>query len=305
MDRKRILSRLESNGLYRLLKFAHDALTVHGIPYWISNGTLLGAVRHGGLIPHDDDGDLCIMRESVEALDKLRPFFQKHGYWLQPDAEADAEDHNGPGRRRPAASPCARRSCHWVISPMDGIQSGGLVCDIFVMYLNKRKGEITYWDAGWEHADNGGVRCAFPEHHVFPLRPYRFGNFYMMGPAHAVVHLNTCYGPDWNTVGMMLYDHRLGKETKGVKRVLSPEDYGTLEPPPDTCDHQVPDMDCAPRSKAGYFPQGKGPAKSTRGKASSKRRPSKSSKSLKSFKSSKRVARKASASGPRRSLRVR
>lgn len=56
------------NLLFEALCYFDDFCRAHGLTYFLSNGTLLGAAKYGDFIPWDDDVDVLMPRESYNAL---------------------------------------------------------------------------------------------------------------------------------------------------------------------------------------------------------------------------------------------
>jgi len=69
-----------SGKIYKMLAILDYILTRHNIPYWIDGGVLLGAVRHQGLIPWDDDGDIEVFASDWNKILSLESEFKKFGY---------------------------------------------------------------------------------------------------------------------------------------------------------------------------------------------------------------------------------
>ncbi|MBO4907494.1 MAG: LicD family protein [Bacteroidaceae bacterium] len=98
----------------------------HNLRMWVDYGTLLGAVRHKGFIPWDDDIDVCMPREDYDRLLEIGGKAFSEPYFLQ-SAYSDKDYYRGHAQ--------LRNSNTTGIRPSDSYQpfNQGIFIDIFVM----------------------------------------------------------------------------------------------------------------------------------------------------------------------------
>ncbi len=69
--------------LTRMLKDLDSVCNKHNITYWLDCGTLLGAARHKGFIPWDDDIDVVMPREDYERFKEIAPEILPKNFYYQ------------------------------------------------------------------------------------------------------------------------------------------------------------------------------------------------------------------------------
>jgi lipopolysaccharide cholinephosphotransferase len=71
--------------MLRMLKVVDAICCQHNISYWLEAGTLLGAVRHQGFIPWDDDIDISMLRADFERFKTIAPKALPSELFMQTD----------------------------------------------------------------------------------------------------------------------------------------------------------------------------------------------------------------------------
>lgn len=186
--------------LYDLLMKAVPILKSSGMPFWGTCGTLLGAIRHQGIIPWDDDIDLAIFEKDLPVLLGLRGALEEAGLMLcyYPVFEF--------------YKICFKNGVP--IYKADGSLHSWTFPFIDIFPLIEVEGKFTYTCQPWQAT---GIEKDYftPEDVLVSLSEAPFGPTTIPVPRNPAAYVERFYGKDWNDVAYVSFSHE--KETPLAK----------------------------------------------------------------------------------------
>lgn len=219
---------LQYSLLELLIKF-DDFCSTNKIVYWLDAGNLLGAVRHKGFVPWDDDLDVCISRKNFCRLCELiedcpeleikyqydnrnmycyaKLFFKKQNLplWIDFDIYDEVLCNNWQEvekqweKRRKLKAECALKlQSHfknYTVGILNDTADVRFLCSTYSEYAKKLDDDGNYMIVGIEFPDDlcSGIR-AYPKEWFFPAVSGEFEGRQFPIPYEAEKYLTMLYG---------------------------------------------------------------------------------------------------------------
>ncbi len=171
----------EVSQIYYLFENLIKILNKQEIEYWVIGGTVLGSVRHGQIVPWDDDVDIGIYEKDLDKLLRLNDELKKFGFEIIK---------------------------HWHIYKFRFIGQEYPFIDIF-LYVEEN---------GQYQMNHPVLRKTWPNEYykkeeLYPLKKYKFGNIICNGPNYPLDYLDRMYSM-WEFIGIQSYDHKAKKKIR-------------------------------------------------------------------------------------------
>lgn len=169
-------TQIDTNDIYNLLQIVSCNFEQNNVEYIITGGTLLGAVRHRGLIPHDDDADVAVLNKTPSEILIMLEELNK-----QYNNELVFYEH--------------------IKGNIIVVKTKTSRVSIDIFFMNESKNLFD---------DNLSYKYLFPfniqypnewfiKSELYPLKNYEFGPLVLKGPNVYINFLNRTY-PEWQTV---------------------------------------------------------------------------------------------------------
>lgn len=188
-----ILPRSFYKKLYKLGKVVNNVLVKNNIQYWTEAGTLLGVMRHKGIIEWDDDIDIKVWKKDWLKILKpeIKSQFKKLGYTVLKEK----------GLNLIKVFPTNAK---------DGRSNYGFpFLDIFAVSLDKEDPNKVIYTHKW--ARDLWKRDYLFLDEMYPLRYAKFGDSEIIIPNNSKKYLDRLF-PGWNKEGRIYQSHILSLE---------------------------------------------------------------------------------------------